>query len=186
MHSLTSFTFLTLNGFYQDSNGDTSWHRHGEEESDYALEGLHTDSILLFGRKTYDMMAGFWPTEQAAAMMPAMARGMNTADKLVVSRSLRHASWQNTRILQGDLIPAIRDLKENSHKPITVLGSGQLLAQLAAARLVDTFQVMIDPVALGAGTPFLQGIGQPLDLQLTSHRIFSSGVVLLTYTPSGN
>ncbi|WP_276481370.1 dihydrofolate reductase family protein [Paraflavitalea pollutisoli] len=185
MHPLSSFTFLTLNGFYQGSKGDTSWHRHGEEESAYALEGLQTDSLLLFGRKTYDMMAGFWPTAQAATLMPEMARGMNAADKMVVSRSLRQASWQNTRIVQGDLIPAIRDLKAHGGKPITVLGSGQLLAQLAAAGLVDTFQVMIDPVALGVGTPFLQGIGHSLDLQLSGHRIFSSGVVLLTYVPSG-
>lgn len=186
MHPLSSFTFLTLNGYYQGNNGDTSWHRHGAEESAYALEGLQSDSILLFGRKTYDMMAAFWPTPQAMEMMPEMASGMNTAEKIVVSRSLQRASWQNTRILRGDLIQAIRELKEGTGKPITVLGSGQLLAQLAAAGLVDTFQVMIDPVALGAGTPFLQGIGYPLDLQLTSHRIFSSGVVLLTYAPTGN
>lgn len=186
MSQLSSFTFLTLNGFYKGVDNNTDWHRHGVEESAYALEGLQSDSILLFGRITYEMMAGFWPTQQAAELMPAMASGMNKAEKVVVSRTLRQASWSNSRILNGDLVTSIRQLKRTATKPITVLGSGRLLTQLAAAGLVDTFQVMIDPVVLGAGATFLEGAGEQLGLQLIDHRVFGSGVVLLTYAPLKN
>ena len=185
MGRLSTFQFLTLNGFYKGPDEDTSWHRHGGEESDFASEGAQSGSILLFGRTTYDMMASWWPTAQAKEAMPGVAKGMNESQKIVVSRSLKKASWQNTRIV-NDLLPGIRQLKQESTNDITLLGSGTILTQLASAGLIDVYQFMIDPVALGQGTTILQGLEHQLDLQLTSHRVFNSGVVLLTYEPLKN
>lgn len=188
MGKLSSFQFITLNGFYKGADEDTSWHSHNpnSEESEYAKEGAQSGSILLFGRTTYDMMAGFWPTPQALQAMPEVAKGMNASEKIVFSRTLKKADWNNTRIIKDHIEDAVKKLKQESSKDMTILGSGSILAQLATAGLVDNFQFMIDPVALGEGTPILEGIGHQLNLQLTSHRVFKSGTILLTYLPKEN
>jgi dihydrofolate reductase len=76
----------------------------------------------------------------------------------------------------------IKKLKK-AGKDMTILGSGSILTQLAEAGLIDTYQVMLDPVALGDGTPILQGLKHKLDLQLVQTRTFKSGVILLSYEP---
>lgn len=183
MGKLTSFQFLTINGFYKGDNNDISWHRHGGEESDFAAAGAQSDSILLFGRITYEMMAAFWSTPQAQQSMPEVAEGMNRSEKIVFSRTLQKTSWNNTRIIRENIVAEIKKLKKESPKDMTILGSGSIQTQLAATGLVDEFQFMIDPVALGSGTPVLNGLSAKLDLELTHHRAFNSGVVLLSYRP---
>src|SRR5512145_3091428 len=77
MGKLIAYNFVTLNGFYKGDNEDISWHRHGAEESKYSEDMLAMDNILLFGRKTYEQMAGFWPTDAARELFPKVAAGMN-------------------------------------------------------------------------------------------------------------
>ena len=183
MKKLSVFNFLTLNGYYKGLSDDISWHRHGGEEADFASEGAQTESTLLFGRKTYEMMANYWPTEQGMKDNPDVADGMNKSQKIVLSTTLKIAAWQNTQIVSKNTMDEVRKLKETGSKDITVLGSGSVVTQLADAGLVDIFQFMIDPVALGEGTPIFKDLAQTLNLKLTDSRIFSSGVVLLTYEP---
>ncbi len=117
-------------------------------------------------------------------MDAVVANGMNAAEKVVFSRTLKTASWQNTRIVSGDIAAEVRKMKSGAGKGMTILGSGSIVSQLAAAGLIDQFQFMIDAVALGAGTPVLQGIPNPIKLKLTDTRVFKkSGTVLLTYAP---
>src|SRR6478609_11232061 len=98
MNKLTSFTFITRNGFFKGLNEDTSWHPHGGEAARFANNASGADNILLFGRKTYEMMAGFWPTPMAAELFPMVAENMNKAEKIVCSNSLKKATWENTSI----------------------------------------------------------------------------------------
>ena len=84
MATLSSFTFLSLDGYYKGLNEDISWHRHGEEESQFSADSLQSGNILLFGRKTFEMMASFWPTEMAAQQFPDVAIGMNKSKKFSV------------------------------------------------------------------------------------------------------
>jgi dihydrofolate reductase len=107
---------------------------------------------LLFGRKTYQMMAAFWPTPAAAQQMPAVAEGMNATRKYVASKTIQ-PTWNNTHLLEGNLIDAVRALKAGDGPGITLLGSGSIAAQLGEAGLVDEYQfvIVIVPVALGAG-----------------------------------
>jgi dihydrofolate reductase len=183
MRLLNVFNFLSLNGFYKGPNGDIGWHRHGEEESEFSREGAGSGSTLLFGRVTYEMMAGFWPSEQAQKMDAVVAAGMNATEKIVFSRTLKKAEWNNTRIVSGDIVAEIHKMKQGAGPGMTILGSGSIITQFAAAGLIDQYQFMIDPIAIGAGTPVLSGIPAPLKLKLTGTRTFKSGVVLLTYAP---
>src|SRR5690606_36751457 len=83
MAKLNVYNFITLNGYYKGRNEDISWHRHGKEEADFSREGLGTENILVFGRVTYQMMAGFWPTPAAMEQLPDIAKSMNDAEKIV-------------------------------------------------------------------------------------------------------
>ncbi|HMV43066.1 MAG TPA: dihydrofolate reductase family protein [Leptospiraceae bacterium] len=181
MGKLIVFNFITLNGNYKDSIGDTSWHRHGEEESEYAMENMKSDNILLFGRVTYEMMAGYWASPAAKQNSPQMAKSMNDAEKYVFSKKLKKTTWKNSKILKGNLEKEILALKQKSKKDIVILGSGSLAASCASLGLIDEYQIMIDPVLLD-GAQIFKGISNKIDLRLTHSRVFQkSGVVLLCY-----
>ena len=184
MRKLSVFNFITLHGYFAGPNGDISWHRHGAEENAYAAEGLKAGSTLLFGRVTYEMMAGYWPTPMAIKNDPIIAEGMNMADKIVFSRTMKKAGWNNTRLVKDNIAEEIRKMKQKPGKDMTVLGSGSIVTQFAEQGLIDEYQFMVDPVALGDGTPIFKGITHKLDLKLTSTRTFKSGVVLLCYEPA--
>jgi dihydrofolate reductase len=184
MRKLSTFTFISLDGYYKGQNQDISWHKHGAEEGEFSAENLKPGNILLFGRTTYEMMASFWPTSMAYDSFPVVAEGMNKAEKIVFSRTLQKADWENSSVISDNMIEEVRKLKQHAAKDMTLLGSGSILAQLAEAGLVDEYQIMIDPVAIGNGTPIFQNINRQLDLKLTSNKIFKSGVVLLCYQPA--
>ena len=184
MGKLSVFQFTTLNGYFKGPDNSIDWHRHGDEEAEFAAKGAQSESILLFGRKTFEMMASYWPTPMAKQNAPAVADGMNKSKKIVFSQTLKHATWNNTSIIRNNMIDEVQRLKNESDKPLTLLGSGSVLTQLADAGLIDEFQFMIDPVALGSGTPTFSGMNKMLDLTLTGSHVFKSGVVLLSYAPT--
>jgi dihydrofolate reductase len=183
MRKLIAFNFITLNGYYKGPKGDISWHRHGAEENADAAENLKSGGTLLFGRVTYEMMASYWPTLIAIKNDPIVAEGMNTADKIVFSRTLKKVEWNNTRVVKDNIVEEIKKMKQQSGKDMTLLGSGSILTQIAERGLIDEHQIMVDPVVLGDGTPIFKGIKHKLDLKLTMTRTFKSGVVLLCYQP---
>jgi dihydrofolate reductase len=183
MGRLSVFNFVTLNGFFEGPKGDISWHRHGAEENAYAVDGLKSGSTLLFGRVTYEMMAGYWPTPLAMKNDPVVAEGMNNAEKIVFSRTLKKVEWSNTRLVKDNIAEEVKKLKQEPGKNMTVLGSGSIVTQLAQLGLIDEYQIMVDPVLLGDGTPIFKGIKQTLNLKLTATKTFRSGVILLSYEP---
>jgi dihydrofolate reductase len=184
MGKLSVFNFITLNGFYKGVNNDIGWHKHGEEEGEFSAEGAQSDSVILFGRVTYDMMYSFWPTPMAMESMPVVADGMNNSEKIVFSRTLKKADWNNTRIISSHAVEEIKKLKKALQKDMIILGSGSIVTLCAEHELIDTYQIMIDPVAIGNGTPLFNGMKRQLDLRLTSTRTFKSGVILLNYEPA--
>lgn len=181
MGKLIVFNFLTLNGFFKGPGGDISWHKHtGEEEKQYSIDAMKAGNTLLYGRVTYEMMQWYWTSPLAAESDPVMARSMTEAEKIVFSTSLVHADWNNTRVVNNDMLGEVQRLKA-AGKGLAVLGSGSIVTQLAEAGLVDEYQVMIDPIALGEGTPMFSGLKRQLNLELLNARTFKSGVVLLIY-----
>jgi dihydrofolate reductase len=183
MRRLSSFTFQSVDGFFKGPDDDITWTRHGPEERAFSEAQVARGDTLVFGRRTYAHMAAFWPTPAAAAHLPAIAAGMNRADKIVVSDSLAAAPWGPARVIGGDVAAAFRDLKAGTGPDMTILGSARLVTHLAGHGLIDAFEIMVYPVAIGAGTPLFAGLARPLDLALTGHRAFASGTLLLTYAP---
>lgn len=183
MRKLNVFNFITLDGYYKGPNEDTSWHKHGEEEAKYSEESLKEDNTLLFGRVTYEMMAGFWPSPAALQSFPAVAKGMNKAEKIVFSKTLKKAEWKNTKLISTNMLEEIKKMKQTPGKNMTLLGSGSILTQFADTNLIDEYQVMIDPIAIGKGTSIFKGLKHHLDLKLIKTRTFKSGVILLCYQP---
>lgn len=181
MRQLRVFESISVDGYFVDGNGEMNWAHSGRDDAEYGqwVSGnASSGGELLFGRKTYQMMESFWPTPMAAQMMPEVAKGMNAARKYVLSRTIR-PGWNNTWLLEGDTVQAVRDLKASSGPDITILGSGSVAAQLGEAGLVDEYQFVIVPVALGAGrTVFSKGS----KLRLLNHRVFACGNVVLTYS----
>jgi dihydrofolate reductase len=146
MRKLNVFNFITLNGYFQGPNRDISWHKHGVEENEYAVEGIKSGSTLLFGRVTYELMASYWPTPHAIKNDPIVAEGMNNADKIVFSRTLKKAEWNNTRLVKDNIAEEIRRMKQLPGTDMTLLGSGSIATQFAQQGLIDEYQVMVDPV----------------------------------------
>lgn len=182
MSKLTVFNFITLNGYFKGPNEDISWHKHGHQENEFAAESLKAGNLLLFGRVTYDMMASYWPTAMAKENDPGVADGMNSAEKIVFSRTLKKPEWENTRIIKDNILEEIKKLKQ-AGKNMTLLGSGTIVTQFAEQGLIDEYQIMVDPVVIADGTPIFKNINRKLELKLTNSRSFKSGVVLLSYVP---
>lgn len=164
MRKLSVFNFISLNGCYKGPNEDISWHKHGKEENEFAEEDISSDNILLFGRVTYEMMAGYWPTDEAIKNEPELAEGMNKSEKIVFSKTLNEANWNNTRIISSNIIDEIKKIKLTPGKDMTLLGSGKILTQFAEAGLIDNFQIMVDPVVISNGTSIFADIKNNLNL----------------------
>ena len=185
MRTVNVFNSVTLDGYFTGENGDLRW-AHGGEDPEWKAfveSNAQGDGSLVFGRVTYEMMAGYWPTAQAAASDPVVAKQMNALPKLVFSRTLRQATWNNTTLLSGNPAEEIRRLKQESGGGLTILGSGTIVAQLARAGLVDHYSLVLTPVVLGKGRTMFEGVPEPLGLKLLTTRTFRNGRVLLTYEP---
>lgn len=186
MPRLTVFNHVSLDGYFVDRNGEMSWAKADPQDAEwneFVSGNTAGDGTLVFGRVTYEMMAAFWPTPMATQMMPDVAAGMNRMAKLVFSRTLTEASWQNTTLMKGDLLSEIRKRKAGAGTDMVILGSGTLVTQLAPERLIDVFQLVVNPVVLGAGRTLFEGAKDKIPLKQTTSRAFRNGNVLLTYEP---
>lgn len=184
MQKLGVFNLSTLDGYIAGERGDLSWHEAvfvNDEFQDYAEKNSNAGATLLFGRVTYQLMASYWPTPEAIKNDPVVAKGMNSATKVVFSRTLEKVEWSNTRLVKGDIVAEVRKLKAGSGKGLTILGSGSIVGQLAQAGLIDEYQIMLVPLALGKGKTMFDGLTSRLTLKLESTKAFKNGSVLLKY-----
>jgi dihydrofolate reductase len=129
------------------------------------------------------MMASFWPTPAAVERMKTVADGMNAAPKVVFSRTLEKADWNNTRLFKDELVGTVRKLKGESGTGMCILGSGEIVAQLAEAGLIDEIHNVVTPNVLGAGRTMFEGVTRRVELDLVSSRPFVNGNVLTVYKP---
>jgi len=188
MRKLTVFNHVSLDGYFTDADGEMSFARRMPNEDAewdaFTAGNASGGGALVFGRVTYEMMASFWPTPMAMQSMPEVAAGMNRMQKVVFSRTLAEATWQNTRLVKGDLAAETRKLKNESGPDMVIFGSGTIVAQLAQHGLIDGYQIIVNPVVLGRGRTLFEGGAKALKLRLSSSRAFRNGNVLLGYAPA--
>jgi dihydrofolate reductase len=185
MPKLVVYNTMSLDGYFTDSNGDMSWaHKKDPEWQAFVSENASGGGQLVFGRVTYDLMASFWPTPFAAQSNPVVVERMNSLPKFVFSRTLEEASWNNTTLLKGDLAAEVRKLKQEPGRNLVIMGSGSIIAQLADTGLIDEYQIVMSPIALGNGRTLFEGAKRKLPMKLTRSRAFGNGNVVLTYEPS--
>jgi dihydrofolate reductase len=183
MRKVFLFNMTTLDGFFEGPNQDISWHNADEEFNDFAIDQLNEIGTLLFGRVTYQMMASYWPTESAINDDPIVAGLMNSLPKIVFSKTLDKAEWNNSRLVKENVVEEVLQLKEQPGKDIAIFGSSDLAVTLSENGLIDEYRIIVNPVFLGNGTSLLKGIKEKLNLKFLNARIFKSGNVLLYYAP---
>ena len=186
MRKLMVFNNVSLDGYFKDQNDDMSWaHNQDAEWNAFTSENASGDGELLFGRITYEMMLSFWPTPQAQKTLPVVAERMNNAHKVVFSRTLNKPTWNNTKLVKGDITAEVQRLKAAPGADLVLMGSGSIVSQLAQARLVDSYQIIVHPVVLGSGKTLFDGVADKLQLKLEKTRAFGNGNVALWYVPAG-
>jgi dihydrofolate reductase len=173
----------SLDGFFEGPNGELDWHVVDREFNDFAIEQLNSVDSILFGRVTYELMASYWPTPSAVEGDPLVAGKMNGLPKIVFSKTLSTAGWNNTRLVRENFSQEISRLKQQPGKDMIIFGSSDLAVTFIQHGLIDEYRIMVNPVALGNGKPLFKGIDDRLHLQLIKTKTFSSGNVLLYYHP---
>ncbi len=186
MRKLVVFNHVSLDGYFVDANGDMSWAKADHLDAEwnaFVAENASGGGVLVFGRITYELMASFWPTPFAIENMPVVAKGMNSMPKVVFSRTLDKASWNNTKLVKGSMVAEIRKMKKEPGEGMAILGSGSIVSQLAQEELIDEYQFVVNPVVLGRGRTMFDSVKEKLTLKRTKTRAFGNGNVLLCYEP---
>jgi dihydrofolate reductase len=186
--------FLTLDGVMQAPGRSEEDTDAGFQHGGWQLDNNYIDDVagqaimesfeeaggMLLGRRTYDIFAAYWPSSDEEPF----AGVMNNMKKYVASRTLKAPlEWENSELLEGDTVDAVRELKKQPGKNIFVIGSGDLAQTLIDNDLVDEYRLMIHPIVVGGGKRLFRD-GNPLaKLTLTDSKTSTTGVVLLTYRP---
>lgn len=177
---------VSLDGYFEGENHDLSWHNVDSEFNEFAIPQTESVGTLLFGRRTYELMRDYWPSEEARKTDPVVAKQMNSKPKIVFSKSLQSVEetkyWKNVRLVKENVVEEIGKLKKNSEKDIAVYGSNNFCVTLLENNLLDEIRIMVNPIVIGKGTPLFYGIKKPIHFHLKGTRIFKSGNTLLIYT----
>lgn len=197
MRKVSVQEFLALDGTAQAPGGpdeDTSGgFRHGGWQMEYledvgmtwVRKGIQDAGAFLLGRRTYEIFAGYWPSDPEAP--PEIAEPLNTKPKHVASRTLTGAlEWQNASVLEGNLPESVTALKEEDGGDLLVIGSTELVHSLIQHGLVDEFRLVIDPLLVGGGKRVFPDDGELRPLRLVDHMVTSTGAIVATYALAGS
>ncbi len=179
MRQLIMWNLVTLDGYFEGPKPwDLEWHNYawGEELKQLSLEQARSIGMLLFGRRTYEGMAAYWPSVEGAT-----AAFMNTVPKVVFSRTLETAGWKNARLVTDDAAEEVTKLKQEGGKDLYIFGSADLSATLTRHGLIDEYRLALTPLVLGEGNPLFKPTPQRLPLRLVEARPLKSGCVILRY-----
>lgn len=180
MRKLIMWNLMSLDGYIEGPNRDITWHNDywGPELENLSKEQGWEMGALIFGRVTYDLMAGYWPTAEKSEI----ADYMNGLPKYVFSRAMKKADWSNTTLVKGDAAGEVAKLKQESGKDIYVFGSADLSSHLMP--LFDEFRIGVAPLFLGSGSPLFKKQDEKAKLKLLGADTHSTGVVILRYAPA--
>lgn len=179
MRKLVMWNMSTVDGFFESGPNGLEWFVVDDDLLAYIEESKQEVGGYVYGRRTYEMMAGYWP-----GATDSFAEFMNAVPKFVASRTLSSVGWNNSRLIEGDAVEGIRSLKAEDGKDLFVCGSADLSKTLMEHGLFDEYRIGVNPLLLGSGTPLFQGGGGHMNLRLVDTRQLASGVVILTYVPA--
>src|SRR5688500_14075591 len=183
MRKLIMWNLITLDGYFEgEKSWDLPWGEQGwgDELERFSLDQLQSADMLVFGRVTYEGMAAYW---QAAT--GAVADYMNSLPKIVCSRTLQAATWNQSTLVKHDAAIEVANLKQQGNGNMFVFGSANLSKTLMNEKLFDEYRIGIAPVVHGSGRRlFTEGSG-PDELQLLEARRLSTGCLILRYRSNG-
>jgi dihydrofolate reductase len=179
MRKLIMWNLMSLDGFIEGPNRDISWHNDvwGPELEQFSIEQGKEIGALLFGRVTYELMAGYWPTAEKSAITDYM----NALPKFVCSRTLKKADWATTTLLTADPAAEVKNLKRADGKDVFVFGSADLSSHVMP--LFDELRIGVAPFFLGSGSPLFKKQSEKAKLKLLGADRHSTGVIILRYAP---
>lgn len=181
MRNLVMWNLVTLDGFFEGQKSwDIDWHGSvwGGELEQLSIDQLRSADLLLFGRVTYQGMAGYWPSATGE-----VADLMNNISKIVFSRTLENAEWNRTRLVREHAEAEVASLKRQPGKTIFIFGSANLCSTLMPHGLIDEYRLCIAPVILGNGNPLFKPSPHKMTMKLLEARPLASGGVILRYQP---
>ncbi len=187
MRKVIASTFVSVDGFVVGPNEDISWvmNNFNDDMAKYAGDLMNSMSEVLLGRVTYEIMSKAWPN-QTEATSPG-ADKMNHTPKVVFSRTLDRAEWgtyDNARLVKDHPEEEIARLKGQAGKNMVIYGSATLVRNFTELGLIDEYQLLVHPIALGSGKPLFAGLARPADLKLLKSESFKNGGVVLYYEPA--
>jgi dihydrofolate reductase len=193
---LTTQTQVTVDGVMQGNGGASDEDRRsGFERGGWALgagddetrafitETYQRADAFLFGRRTYELFAGYWGVMDRGNH--PIADALNSTPKYLASTTITDPQWADTTVLSDDLAAAIGELKSKPEGELQVHGSGALIRWLLDHDLVDEIQLIIVPVVLGQGARLFPDAGPDIALDLVESRVDSKGVTIQIYRPTG-
>ncbi len=179
---------MSLDGFIEGPNGELDWFHDGDPQFEqYCDEMLDSVGGAVYGRRSYELMVRYWPDAEAnprSARDLAFARKMNALPKVVLSRTLEHATWRNTRIVKDRVLETLTELKREPGKPLVAWAGAGLVGTLSQLGLVDEYRLIVTPVLLGGGTPWSKGIPPTRKLNLVRTTQLGRNLAVLCYEPA--
>jgi len=190
MRNLIFFMHTSLDGFVAGPNGEMNWIKVNEEIFDLVGTLTEKADAALYGRTTYGMMQGYWPTAgdepDASKHDKEHSAWYNSVSKIVLSKTMSAEGLDKTTVIGGHLADNVNKIKKQDGKNILVFGSPRACHSLLAEGLVDEFWVLVNPVVLGQGIPLFKDVKQMMQLKLVETKPFSCGVVALHYEVTKN
>ncbi len=175
----------SLDGFVAGPNGEMNWIKVDEELFDFVPTLTANADAALYGRVTYEMMQGYWPT---AADQPNASKHdkehsawYKKIPKIVLSKTLSEKGLENTTVISDQLADKITKLKNQDGKDIVIFGSPRASHSLLDLDLIDEFWLFVNPILLGKGIPLFKNVNETTKLKLIETKTFSSGVIALHY-----
>lgn len=185
MRKIILLMHASLDGFVGGPNGEMDWILHDQEMFQYVSTHFEKLGAALYGRVTYQMMESYWPTvsknPESTKQELHHAEWVEKITKLVVSKSLERVTWNNTRLLKGNLAEEITALKGQPGGDVMIFGSPRLSHSLMSLGLIDEYLLQINPVLIGKGIPLFQDLKDRAKLTLISNQTFKNGVIGLRY-----
>jgi dihydrofolate reductase len=185
MRNIISLAHISLDGFMAGPGGNMDFIVFNDELADHTYPLIDSVDLSVYGRVTYEMMEGYWPSAgdavDAGAHTKKHARWYNGVKKIVASRTLGASKNPNVRVIGDDIVGALRAEKQRAGGDIMIFGSPTLTRALATADLVDEWRLTLQPVILGGGLPLFERREERTRLELRSSKTFGSGVMAVHY-----